>query len=49
MNHVKFLRAGLGDAAVACPKMDIGPAFVTAANLAFNKTLDPPFSPYLND
>ena len=49
MNHVKFLRAALGGAAVKRPLIDIGPAFATAANAALNKTLNPPFSPYGND
>lgn len=53
--HVKFLREALGDAAVDQPKLDLGPAFVAAANaaasLAFNRsvTLKPSFDPYLND
>lgn len=49
MNHVKFLRAALGSAAVKRPLIDIGPAFATAANAALNMTLNPPFSPYGND
>jgi hypothetical protein len=47
--HVDFLRAALGDAAVPCPKMNIGPAFVAAANAATGMTLDPEFDPYAND
>ena len=48
LNHVKTLRAVLGKAAVACPKVDIGPAFAAAANAAFNKTVSPAFDPYAN-
>jgi hypothetical protein len=47
--HVAFLRSVLGGGAVACPKVDIGPAFAAAANAAFNTTLSPPFDPYAND
>ncbi|GAQ82932.1 hypothetical protein KFL_001290230 [Klebsormidium nitens] len=49
INHVKFLRTALGDAAVPEPAIDIGPAFAVAANAAANATLDPPFSPYTDD
>ena len=49
IKHVAFLRAALGDAAVPCPKMDIGEAFVAAANAAADTTLSPPFDPYAND
>lgn len=47
--HVEFLRAALGDAAVPCPLIDIGPAFEAAANAAAGTTLDPTFDPYAND
>lgn len=47
--HVDLLRAALGDAAVPCPLVDIGPAFAAAADAAFGTTLSPPFSPYSND
>jgi Ferritin-like domain len=47
--HVAFLRKALGTAAVACPQVDIGPAFAAAANAALNTTLPLPFSPYYND
>jgi Ferritin-like domain len=47
--HVAFLRKALGDAAVACPQVDIGPAFAAAADAALNTTLPLPFSPYYND
>lgn len=47
--HVVFLRAALGAGAVAQPLIDIGPAFVTAANVALNTTLVPPFDAYGND
>lgn len=49
IKHVELLRAALGDAAVECPKMDIGPAFAAAADAAVGITLDPPFSPYTDD
>lgn len=47
--HVDFFRSALGDAAVPCPKIDIGPAFVAAANAATGMELDPEFDPYAND
>ena len=49
--HVAYLRAALGPAAVPCPLVDIGGAFETAAQLAFNSStpLSPPFSPYESD
>jgi hypothetical protein len=48
--HVRFLRAALGDAAVICPKMDIGPAFAAAAAAAVGvDVLEPKFDPYAND
>eukprot|EP00892_Ulva_mutabilis_P002612 jgi/Ulvmu1/12351/UM089_0035.1 len=47
--HVDFLRAALGDAAVPCPAIDIGPAFVAAANAAAGSELFPEFDPYTND
>lgn len=47
--HVRALRAALGDDAVTCPHMDIGPAFVAAANAAANANLHPEFDPYAND
>ncbi|KAG5191724.1 ferritin-like domain-containing protein, partial [Tribonema minus] len=47
--HVGVLRAALGDAAPACPQIDIGPAFAAAANAAVGTTLSPPYSPYYND
>jgi hypothetical protein len=49
LNHVKFLRTALGDAAVPIPRLNIGPAFQAAANAAFNTTLRPRFSPYANN
>jgi Ferritin-like domain len=50
INHVKFLRAALGDAAVPCPKMDVGPAFAAAAAAAVGvDKLTPTFDPYAND
>ena len=33
--------------AVAQPAIDVGMAFETAGNAAFNMTLNPPFNPYL--
>eukprot|EP00892_Ulva_mutabilis_P001992 jgi/Ulvmu1/11794/UM080_0005.1 len=47
--HVEFLRTALGDAAVPCPAIDIGPAFIAAANAAAGATLSPDFDPYAND
>lgn len=47
--HVELLRAALGDAAVPCPLIDIGPAFAAAANAATGAMLDPAFDPYGND
>lgn len=47
--HVADLRAALGDAAPACPQIDIGPAFAAAANAAVGSELSPPYSPYYND
>jgi Ferritin-like domain len=47
--HVQLLRAALGDAAVPCPLIDIGPAFAAAANAAVGSELSPPYSPYFND
>ena len=47
--HIRYLRNVLGDAAPPCPAMDIGPAFVAAADAAVGMTLDPPFDPYADD
>lgn len=47
--HVDFFRAALGDLAVPCPAIDIGPAFAAAANAAAGAELDPAFDPYAND
>eukprot|EP00611_Tribonema_gayanum_P025315 TRINITY_DN5735_c0_g1_i5.p1 TRINITY_DN5735_c0_g1~~TRINITY_DN5735_c0_g1_i5.p1 ORF type:complete len:163 (-),score=20.86 TRINITY_DN5735_c0_g1_i5:697-1185(-) len=47
--HVAVLRAALGDAAPACPQIDIGPAFAAAANAAVGTTLSPAYTPYFND
>ena len=47
-NHVKFLRAALGDKAVARPAIDIGPAFAVAAAAASKDALKG-FSPYANE
>ena len=47
-NHVKFLRAALGDKAVARPAIDIGPAFAVAAAAA-SKDAIKGFSPYANE
>ncbi len=44
-----FLRSALGKLAVPMPQINIGTAFSTAANAAFNTTLKPAFSPYAND
>lgn len=49
LDHVRFLRINIGNASVACPKMDIGPAFATLGAAAFNTTSQtPPFSPYFD-
>ncbi|CAM9362920.1 unnamed protein product [Phaeothamnion confervicola] len=48
IHHVALLRGILGDDAIACPQMDIGPAFAAAADAAIGATLCPPFSPYRN-
>ena len=48
IKHVAVLRSVLQSGAVACPKVDIGPAFAAAANAAFNTTLKPAFDPYAN-
>ena len=47
-NHVKFLRAALGDKAVARPTIDIGPAFA-AAGAAASKNAIKGFNPYANE
>jgi rubrerythrin len=47
VNHVKFLRMALGDAAVPIPELNIGTAFSDAADAALNTTLSPRFTPYL--
>lgn len=55
LGHVKLLRDTLGPRAVAQPKINIGSAFVDAANLAASLalntsiTLAPPFDPYVSD
>lgn len=46
--HVRTLRGVLAAGAVACPAIDIGPAFAAAADAAFNTTLSPRFDPYAN-
>lgn len=47
--HVALLRGALSSAAVQQPQIDIGPAFVAAANAAVGATLNPPFDAYAND
>ncbi len=49
INHVKLLRRVLGSNAVPQPSIDIGDAFATAANAAFNATLPVEFDPYASD
>ncbi|KAG5191729.1 ferritin-like domain-containing protein [Tribonema minus] len=49
IGHVELLRGVLGDAAVPCPLMDIGPAFAAAANAAVGMKLAPAYTPYFND
>jgi hypothetical protein len=49
LDHVRFLRINIGNTSVACPKMDIGPAFATLGAAAYNVTSQtPPFSPYFD-
>ena len=49
LDHVRFLRINLGNDSIACPKMDIGPAFATLGAAAYNVTAQtPPFSPYFD-
>ena len=49
LNHLRFLRVNLGNASVACPAIDIGPAFATLGAAAYNVTSqEPPFSPYFD-
>ena len=43
------LRELLGDLALPCPLIDIGPAFAAAADAAAGAPLEPPFSPYTDD
>lgn len=50
--HVTFLQAAItaaGGTPVVQPAIDIGAAFSTAANAAFNATLPVAFSPYGSD
>lgn len=49
LNHVIFLRAALGDAAVPMPEINVGSTFAAAANAALDTTLSPAFSPYGSD
>lgn len=49
IRHVRFLRMVLGRNAVACPQINIGSAFVAAANAAVGATLPVAFSPYGSD
>ena len=49
LDHVRFLRINIGNTSIACPKMDIGPAFATLGAAAFNTTNQTPaFSPYFD-
>jgi len=49
LDHVRFLRINIGNTSVACPKMDIGPAFANLGAAAYNVTAQtPPFSPYFD-
>ena len=47
--HVDFIRAFLGDDAVACPASNIGTAFADVINAALGTDLDPAFDPYADD
>lgn len=47
--HVRFLRSALGNSSVQCPLVNIGSAFSDAANAVLGTTLNPAFSPYVND
>ncbi|KAK9796265.1 hypothetical protein WJX73_008767 [Symbiochloris irregularis] len=49
LNHIKDLQMILGALAAPIPQLNIGTAFAEAGNLAFNATLDPSFSPYIDD
>jgi hypothetical protein len=49
LDHVRFIRINIGNTSVACPKMDIGPAFAALGAAAYNTTSQtPPFSPYFD-
>ena len=47
--HVRFLRSALGNSSVQCPLVNIGSAFSQAADAVLGTTLNPQFSPYVND
>jgi len=47
--HVRFLRAGLGSAAVARPQINLDTAFTTAARAAGLIGMDATFDPYANE
>ena len=48
--QVAFLRTALGAAAVACPTIDVGPAFAAIVKAALGAAnMDMTFSPYDND
>ena len=49
LDHVRFLRINLGNDSIACPKMDIGPAFAALGAAAYNVSDQvPAFSPYFD-
>jgi hypothetical protein len=48
LNHVKVIRAVLGNAAVAQPRIDLGPAFQAAGNAASGGAITG-FDPYANE
>eukprot|EP00897_Mesotaenium_endlicherianum_P000143 jgi/Mesen1/10129/ME000075S09631 len=49
ISHVRFLRATLGKAAVACPLININDAFSAGANAILGVKLNPPFASFGSD
>ena len=48
-DHVAFLNLALGNMTVSCPLVDLNTSFSGLMDAAMNTTLDPPFSPYVDD